>query len=104
MPITLRNEGLVSTVRLTGAATIYEASGLRDCLRGVVEAGGPVSIDLTEVTHCDLTLLQLLVATRRSAELRHVTLTCPAISDAVQDTLAAAGLAIEAIQGAAKED
>jgi len=55
-------------VKLAGSMTIAQASELRDVLSGALQEARLLRLDLTGITEIDLTGLQLLGATHRSAQ------------------------------------
>jgi ABC-type transporter Mla MlaB component len=57
----------VQQVRLAGSMTIAQASELRDALLGALQGAGQLRLDLSGITEIDLTGVQLLGATHRSA-------------------------------------
>lgn len=62
-------------VAVTGQATIESAGDLLGVLREAMQHGGSVVIDTTEMTRADLTFIQLLVSSERTARENGVTLT-----------------------------
>jgi len=56
------------TIALEGAATIYEASALRETLREALADGKDLRIDLGESGRWDLAGLQLLISTVKTGQ------------------------------------
>jgi len=82
---------------LEGAATLRTAEAIHARLLEALEGDGPVEVDCGKVTQADLSLVQLLLAVRRSAarDGKAFTLSSPA-DGPVKDVLARAGLLPEA--------
>lgn len=74
------------------ALSIYDVVGLRHELLKFMETEKPVELDLSGVTDCDTAGLQLLFAAWKSAGGRQKTFRIVEASQAVLDTLKAAGL------------
>lgn len=88
-----------STVRLKidGALSIYEATELRVELLGCLETNSGLELDLGGVTGCDTTGIQLLYATRKTAEAAQKTFYITNVPQPVLDALNNAGLRTENI-------
>jgi ABC-type transporter Mla MlaB component len=56
------------TIALEGAATIYEASALREKLREALADGGDIRIDLGESGRWDLAGLQLMISAIKTGQ------------------------------------
>ena len=54
-------------VFMSGQATVEQAQGLLGVVREAFGHGGPVVIDITEMTRADLTFVQLLASAERTA-------------------------------------
>lgn len=104
MTVELERNGERCTARIRGSASVYDAAEIRDGLREALESGMPVTVDLGDVSGCDVTLLQLIVAARRSASARGAELLCSAPPEAVAAVLAASGLGFEEVFGESWED
>ena len=79
-------------VKLAGSMTIGQAAELKELLVAALGAASELSLDLTGVTEIDLTGLQLLEASHRSAMNSGKLLTVDARGNqAYRDTVAAAG-------------
>ena len=65
---------------LDGPATVRTAAALQASLRDAIRQHNHIEIDCTGVTEADLTLIQLLLAARKSAERdgKQLTLSAPA--------------------------
>jgi anti-anti-sigma regulatory factor len=80
------------TVELQGEATLYHCNEIRAQLQEAVEADQEIHISLDGVRACDLSLFQLLWATKRSCDARGaaVTVRLP-LPEAVQERAVALG-------------
>ncbi|NGZ07194.1 MAG: STAS domain-containing protein [Magnetococcales bacterium] len=58
--------GAERVLRLPGRATIREVSGLRDQLLELLNQGDQVVLDCSDVEQSDLSLVQLIIAVRRT--------------------------------------
>jgi anti-anti-sigma regulatory factor len=78
---------------LEGAATLRTAGAIHARLLEALKGDGPIEVDCGKVTEADLSLVQLLLAARRSAERggRAFALSSPA-DGPLRDVLARAGL------------
>ncbi len=61
----LRVEG--ANVIISGEATVRSAALIRDALLRAFQSPGPVSVDLSELSHADLSFFQLLCAAHKKA-------------------------------------
>jgi anti-anti-sigma regulatory factor len=103
MTILLEKSGGKSVIRLAGAVTIASAAELKTALLEAVASNVDILISLEEVTEVDVSILQLIVASARDANLSGQELTSaaptpPVVSQAVQS----AGLAPFWISAAAE--
>ncbi len=55
-------------VKFDGGLTVYEAAAIRDELLECLDAHDGLTLDLTNVSECDLTGIQLLYSTRLAAD------------------------------------
>jgi len=76
---------------LEGALTIPRAAELQATLRDQIEAG-TTRLDLSAVTECDASGIQLLLAMRRSLEMSGQRLQLEAISPSLGEALTRCGL------------
>ena len=77
---------------ITGKATVMGAGELKRVLAEALETTDVLTLDLSGVTECDLTLYQLLCAAHQSAALRGKSLTiAPAGYGTIMQHAAAAG-------------
>ena len=77
---------------ITGKATVMGAGELKRVLSEALETSDALTLDLSGVTECDLTLYQLLCAAHQSAALRGKSLTiAPAGYGTFMQYAAAAG-------------
>lgn len=81
------------TVPIDMPMTIYHAAELKDLLFAAFEQAGQVRFDLSAVPEIDCAGVQLLFATRRSAQARRHACEFVAASESVRATLALLGLA-----------
>lgn len=78
---------------LAGPVTIASSQDLHQRLLRALDAGNDVEVECSDVTEADLSLVQLLLAARRSAEARRQRLVMrSAASGALLATLQRAGL------------
>lgn len=80
-----------TVLRLEPELTIYKAAALRQMLAEALGTG-PLVLDLADVSEIDGAGLQLLMAARRDADARRISLTLRAHSAAVRDTFILCGL------------
>ena len=80
---------------IEGSLTIYEAAAVREAWLECFEACESMAIDLSGVTDCDITGIQLLYAARMTAEATKKAFKITAVSPAITETLTAAGLSSE---------
>lgn len=85
-------KGEKTFLKIEGSLSIYEASALQQALIECFETSKTVAIDLQGVTDCDITGIQLLHSARMTAEAREKAIKITAVSPAVTEALAAAGL------------
>lgn len=78
---------------LAGSFGLKDAKDVCESLRKALSTSGLVEIDVTGLAGHDISLIQLLIAARKSAERRGITLALMTAPDgALQVTLARAGL------------
>ncbi|MFP4033156.1 MAG: STAS domain-containing protein [Desulfococcaceae bacterium] len=86
-----------AVLKVAGSMTIYEAGDLRAAFLEEFAANGGLVLDLEAVSECDTAGVQLLCSARVTAETETRTFRIEAVSSAVQDALAAAGLTLKAV-------
>ena len=74
-------------IEIKGELSIYTVAALRQQLIDALEAATEVDVDLSEVGEMDSAGMQLMVAAKREAALRHKTLRFSGHSPAVFDVL-----------------
>ena len=82
-------------LKITGAVDICTGDALRTALLAYLHEQPAVVLDLSQVDICDTTALQLLYATRRSAERSNKPFRLVAVSPAIEQTCAALGICLE---------
>jgi anti-anti-sigma regulatory factor len=65
----------IRSVKLSGAVNIRNTVQHHEVLCGALSAGADISLDLGDVQDADLAFVQLIIAARRSAQDRGLTLT-----------------------------
>lgn len=81
------------TVTCAGELCLPRAEEIRDSLLAALDLAQPVAIDLSEATEIDLSIIQLILAARLSAERRGLPLRLTAPAEGLlAATLHAAGL------------
>lgn len=76
-------------IRLSGAQNIRNAAQLRSSLLQVLEAGGPLQLDLTAVDELDAGALQVLLALAKSADAQGRSISFSAARDSAAGQLLA---------------
>lgn len=74
-------------IEIKGELSIYTVAALRSQLLDALDAAPEVDVDLSEVSEMDSAGMQLMVAAKREAALRHKTLRFSGHSPAVFDVL-----------------
>ena len=76
---------------LYGDATVQNASEIKDIIIGKLNEGGVLTLDLSYVTDCDISLLQLVCAAHRRYPEDTLTILMGGFSPAVYEAASASG-------------
>lgn len=82
-----KRDGNRHALRIEGEMTIYRAAELKQTLLALLDAAGPLEIDLSSVTELDTAGVQLLIAAKKTAQAQQQELCLTAHSAAVLDVL-----------------
>lgn len=82
-----KRKGDARVLRIEGEMTIYRATELKQTLQAALDAAGALEIDLSSVTELDTAGVQLLIAAKKTAQVKQQELRLTAHSAAVLDVL-----------------
>ncbi len=91
--MTLERGDEQSVIRLEGAIGIAQAAELKSLLLDAIKGEKPIRLALEDVTHLDITAVQLLWAVEREARIAGLNLGCESeVGEPVRAALKGAGL------------
>ena len=87
----------IKQMRLDGVCTVATIGACRDAVLQAFEGGDAISLDLRGVTDCDVTLPQLALAARQTAERRELPFGIAACSDTALASFVKAGVDVASL-------
>jgi anti-anti-sigma factor len=85
-------KGEKTFLKIEGSMSIYEAAALREACMECFKNCEAMEVDLSGVSECDITGVQLLYSARMTAEATEKIFEITAVSPAVIETMVASGL------------